>query len=105
MEITEQSKKLFTSFANDSVNWGGVPLLDFMTKEQRGNLTQLKKAGLVTTEYDSFERLKWLSFTEDGERYANELDINLGADHLYKINAAHFPCDCDTTNAPHTCQI
>jgi len=94
-DITDTSKALFVDFAQDAGNWNGMPLIggNVMIKNakaDRGNLTQLKKAGLVETEYDSFERLTWLTFTEDGERYANELGIDLGSDYQYKINASHF---------------
>ena len=93
INITEESKNLFIAFAEDSGNWDGMPVLGGnvdVSKEQRGNLTQLKKEGLITTEYEPEERLTWLTFTEDGERYANELGINLGAADRYKINGEHF---------------
>ena len=95
MEITPASKALFIAFAEDAGHWAGSPLVGgnvSITKEERGNLTHLKKLGLVTT-YEAHESvgiLVWLDFTEAGERYANELGIDLGADHVYKINAAHF---------------
>lgn len=93
-DITDTSKALFVDFAQDAGNWNGMPLIGgnvmiTNAKADRGNLTQLKKAGLVETEYDSFERLTWLTFTEDGERYAIELGIDLGS-NLLKINWAHF---------------
>ena len=95
MEITPASKALFIAFAKDAGNWGGMPLVGGnveITKEERGNLTHLKKLGLVTTEeiMENVGPLVWLEFTEAGERYANELGIDLRADHVYKINAAHF---------------
>jgi hypothetical protein len=95
IETTAASKALFIAFAEDAGNWGGMPLVGgnvSITKEERGNLTHLKKLGLViTTEViESVGPLIWLEFTEAGERYANELGIHLGADHVYKINAAHF---------------
>jgi hypothetical protein len=46
MEISEKSKILFESFAEDAPNWSGTPLVggNFpFTKEDRGNLTQLKE--------------------------------------------------------------
>ena len=94
MEITPASKALFIAFAKDAGNWGGTPLVGgnvSITKEERGNLTHLKKLGLVTT-YEAHERvgiLVWLEFTEAGERYANELGISLGNEDL-KINWNHF---------------
>ena len=48
MNITFDSLNLFLALANDAENWNGQPLLD-ITKEQRGNLTQLKVANLLTT--------------------------------------------------------
>ena len=50
--ITERSKQLFIKYANDAGNWNGTPLVGGNvggSKEDRGNLTQLKKAGLVET--------------------------------------------------------
>jgi len=92
VNITEKSKDVFTRFANDAGNWAGMPLIGGnvdITKEERGNLTQLKKEGLIRTEYDSLERLTWVCFTENGERYAIELGICLGHPEL-AINWAHF---------------
>ena len=95
IETTTASKALFIEFAKDSGEWGGMPLVGGnvnITKEERGNLTHLKKMGLVVTEAvkEDGRVLVWLEFTEAGERYANELGIDLRADHVYKINAAHF---------------
>jgi hypothetical protein len=91
MKITETSKQLFVDYAEDACQWMGSPLVGGNvggTKEERGNLTQLKRAGLITTETD--EGFTEVFFTEDGERYANDLHIHLGNDDMYKINAAHF---------------
>lgn len=55
-------------------NWSGMPLVGGNvggTKEERGNLTQLKKAGLITTSESDGE--KWISFTESGYKYACEI--------------------------------
>jgi hypothetical protein len=91
MKITETSRQVFIDYAEDAGNWTGNPLVGGNvggTKEERGNLTQLKRAGLITTQTD--EGFTWVFFTEDGERYANDLNIHLGGDDRYKINAAHF---------------
>ena len=68
-----------------------------ITKEERGNLTHLKKMGLViTTEViEHVGPLIWLEFTEAGERYAIELGIDLGSTEL-KINWNHFHGNCGT---------
>ena len=74
MELTEESKKLFMHFAKDSFNWKGQPMLD-INKEQRGNLTQLKKADLVYTfETDG---CWFVGFTDKGLSYANENGIDI----------------------------
>ena len=65
--LTERSEQLFKLMADDAGNWSGMPLLggnfDFTT-EDRGNLTDLKKAGLVKTVHD--EGSDWVMFTEAG---------------------------------------
>lgn len=60
IELTEASLALLLAFVRDSGNWSNMPLLD-ITKEQRGNLSDLKRKGLLTTcrdegcEFVSFE--------------------------------------------------
>lgn len=46
--LTPASLALFTSLVEDAPNWNSQPLLD-LTPAEKGNLTQLKKAGLLTT--------------------------------------------------------
>jgi hypothetical protein len=76
--ITETSKQLFIAYAKDACNWSGQPLVGGNvggTKEERGNLTQLKQAGLIVTFVE--EGHTWLDFTEAGRKYAEELGIEL----------------------------
>lgn len=72
--MTEASQKLFRFYSKDASNWSGNPYLggnrDF-TKEDRGNLTHLKKLGLLTTTRDEFG--EYITFTEDGKKLAKEL--------------------------------
>lgn len=59
-------------------NWGGMPLIGGNTggtKEQRGNLTQLKRAGLIWTVTD--ETGTWLGFTAAGREFAAANGIDL----------------------------
>jgi hypothetical protein len=69
-QLTEKSLALLLRFGRDAGNWGGTPLVggNFeMTRAMKGNLTDLKKAGLVTTEPDGDRRdLSWLRFTAEG---------------------------------------
>lgn len=71
MTITQKSTELFLAYARDAVEWDGTPLLGGNvggSKEDRGNLTQLKRAGLITTFKD--DGLDWVQFTEAGKALA-----------------------------------
>lgn len=73
--ITEQSLQLFLSFARDAPNWSGEPLVYGLGAEGRGNLTQLKRAGLLTTfDYDGD---RFVQFTQAGVELAAEHGIAL----------------------------
>ena len=72
-EITPASLDLFLFYARDAGNWSGNPSLDGnrdFTKEDRGNLTQLKKAGLLTTYETRDPDGVWINFTEAGKALA-----------------------------------
>jgi hypothetical protein len=76
--ITEKSLDLFIAYAKDASNWSGTPLVGGNvggSKEHRGNLTQLKKAGLIRTHVD--EGCTWISFTELGKAFAAEHGVTL----------------------------
>lgn len=78
-KLTPDSRELFKALAEDAGNWSGTPLIGGnveLTKEERGNLTHLKRLGLVTT-YTDDERLIWASFTPAGIELAEELGIDL----------------------------
>lgn len=67
VHITPKSLALFIMFADDAGNWSGTPLVS-LTAAQRGNLVQLKKAGLVRT-FESDDQT-WLAFTALGYELA-----------------------------------
>jgi hypothetical protein len=70
-KITEKSLALFLAYAHDAGNWSGMPLVGGNvggSKEDRGNLTQLKRAGLIQTTLD--EGNTWVIFTEAGKALA-----------------------------------
>ena len=76
IKITDASNAVFIAYAKDSGNWSGMPLVGGNvggSKEERGNLTQLKKAGLIKTFTD--EGCTWITFTEAGKEYAKSLGI------------------------------
>lgn len=85
VEITVASFELFMQYANDAGNWSGTPLVDdggntgADAKANRGNLTQLKKLGLVTT-FRS-DGCNWLDFTDEGKRFAAINDVEYFAEY------------------------
>lgn len=77
-KITERSLDLFLAYARDAANWSGTPLVGGNvggTKEDRGNLTQLKRAKLLHTFHD--EGCDWIVFDEAGVALAAEHGIEL----------------------------
>lgn len=76
VNITDQSKALFIEYFNDAPNWNGTPCVGgnvTSNKEANGNLTQLKKEGLISTWFD--EGHSWLEFTALGLEYAAEIGL------------------------------
>lgn len=65
--LTPNTIKLFKELATDAPNWNGQPMFDG-TKEERGNLTHLKKLGFITTFVS--DGSIWVDFTEAGMQYA-----------------------------------
>ena len=57
--ITPASLTLLLAFVADSGNWSNNPMVD-VSEAEKGNLTHLKKVGLVATFKD--EGIDWLSF-------------------------------------------
>jgi len=78
--LAENAKQLFVMYVNDAGNWSGEPLVGgnvslLGSKEDRGLLTHLKRAGLVTTFVD--EGNSWIQFTDAGKAFAAELGLSL----------------------------
>lgn len=74
-DLKTGSLDLFAMMWLDAPNWSGTPLIggNFdITKEERGNLTDLKRRGLLTTSRDEDGNI-WVEFTEDGEALAADL--------------------------------
>jgi hypothetical protein len=74
MSITDASLKLFIALANAAGDWNGEPLFEG-GKAERGNLTQLKRTGLVTSFTD--EGCTFVSFTDAGKALAADHGIEL----------------------------
>ena len=78
MKITDESLRVFLAYAKDACNWGGAPLVGGNVggdKAERGNLTQLKRAGLIETSIDCGD--VFIFFTAAGEALAAEHYITL----------------------------
>lgn len=69
IELTAESRSLFESVVKDLPNWNGTtPCFNHIDSQSRGNLTDLKKKGLVKTyRYDGEE---WIDLTEAGTGFA-----------------------------------
>jgi hypothetical protein len=86
--LPENALKLFRLYAEDAGNWGGMPLVNgnvtlLGEKEDRGLLTHLKRAGLITTIADK-NRINgrivthaFVDFTEAGKAFAASLGIEI----------------------------
>ena len=78
VQITDTSLNLFLAYAKDAGNWSGTPCVGCNvggTKEERGNLTQLKKAGLIQTFFSDGDT--FIQFTDAGRALAAKHGIEL----------------------------
>lgn len=76
--VSDKSLALFLDYARDAGNWSGTPLVGGNvggSKEDRGNLTQLKKAGLIKT--DISDGCTWVMFTQAGRDLASDHGIKI----------------------------
>lgn len=81
IKLTDASLALFLRLADDAGNWSGTPPTDGnvdMSTAERGNLTQLKRAKLLTTFEDGETKMTWVRFTDAG--------IALAAEHGRRLN-------------------
>lgn len=78
--VTPASLKLFLDLASDAGNWSGQPLFGGNvgnSPADKGNLTHLKKLGLVRTEEDDDDGNVWVIFTKAGREFARENGVNI----------------------------
>lgn len=68
--LTIATQNLFRALVMDAPNWNGSPLFDG-SKEERGNLTHLKKEGLVISFVSDGD--VWVHFTQKGVDLARSL--------------------------------
>lgn len=74
INLTAESLELFIKIASDAGEWDGQPIID-ISKEQRGNLSDLKKKNLLVTFRD--EGCDWADFTPEGISLAQTLGIDI----------------------------
>lgn len=77
-QLTDASLKLFIALAEDAPNWGGMPPINgnvSVSKQERGNVSDLIKKGLILTDWDPESRLHFVSFTDAGAKLAAEHGI------------------------------
>jgi hypothetical protein len=82
-DLTDASKRLFIAYAKDAGNWNGTPLVGGNvggSKEDRGNLTDLKRRDLIETFRE--DGCLWLAFTTIGRAYALHLGIRTIANEV-----------------------
>jgi len=75
--LTPASHEAFMAYAKDADNWGGNPLVGGNVgggREERGNLTDLKRKGLIETFED--DRCTFVHFTQAGRAYAEANGVN-----------------------------
>jgi predicted transcriptional regulator len=81
-ELTTASLETFLTYARDAGNWTDTPLVSdgniTCTKEMRGNLTDLKKKGLIRIDDDG--EYKYVVFTKAGSELAAQHGIEVQAD-------------------------
>jgi hypothetical protein len=75
--LSPNAVKLFSLYVKDAANWGGSPLVGgnvslLGAKEDRGLITHLKRAGVITTFVDDGNA--WVNFTAKGR----DLAVSLG---------------------------
>lgn len=73
INLTPTSLALFLAYAKDAGNWSGQPLIGGNVynnpNKDRGNITQLKKAGLIITHREN-SYLTFIEFTPAGKALA-----------------------------------
>lgn len=84
VNLTDASRKLFLDLARDAGNWSGTPLFGGNVGDEvadKGNLTDLKVKGLVTTFAERNGKgqpmLSWVEFTPAGRAFAAEHGIEI----------------------------
>lgn len=77
--LTPKSLEVFLLYAEDANNWDGSPWVSMgnitVTKEMRGNLSDLVQKGLI--KIHSYDPDQYMTFTESGRALALEHGIEI----------------------------
>jgi len=77
--LTPASQELFDRIVADAPDWAGTPLLDVLTPAERGNLTDLKVKGLISTQVDDDSPdCVWVYITDAGIAHSGRSAEDLG---------------------------
>tara|TARA_R110000823_G_C15836229_1_gene490713 strand:- start:107 stop:388 length:282 start_codon:yes stop_codon:yes gene_type:complete len=79
INLTPESDRMFRYICDWGFNWSGVPpCFDIIENEKdKGNMTDLKKKGLVDSFMDpDGEDYSWCHLTDLGESHANQLGVS-----------------------------
>lgn len=77
MQLTAATKALFEGLAKDAPNWNGSPIVD-VSKTEEGNLSDLKKKGLLTTTEE--DGCLFAEFTDSGVELARSMGHEISTD-------------------------
>lgn len=71
--LTPATEALFRALVDDAGDWSGTPIVE-VTRSQKGNLTDLKEKGLLTTQADRGTVFAY--FTAKGVELAKSLGLD-----------------------------
>ena len=79
--LTRDTLHLLALFAKDAPNWSDHPYVGdnfTITPSLKGNLTDLKQKGLITTQYDEDAGMDYVTFTDAGKIVARIVGFPIG---------------------------
>lgn len=81
IKLTERSKQVFLCHARDA-NHGGFALVD-IGQNEKGNLSDLVKKGLIEIIPEDGESFTWMRFTKTGREYAWSHGVSIEKEESY----------------------
>ena len=74
--LTPGSSAFLVKLFQDAPNWSGQPMLDFVTPADKGNITDLKRKKLISTNVEEGCTFVW--FHDEARSIAAAFGIDLG---------------------------